>query len=83
MAYLESITQGQKLRVYSVHNSITVHNKVIISCGPGRRRTRVDLRGKEQVSESLSVVGESKPRSGAGLRRARIGSVGRLTSGTS
>ena len=49
----------------------------------GRRRTRVDLPGKGQVSESLPVVGESKTGSGELSSKGSYWSVGRLTSGTS
>ena len=38
----------------------------------GRRRTRVDMRGKGQVSESLPVVGSLKLDQGECLRKARI-----------
>ena len=49
----------------------------------GRLRTRVDLRGKEQVLDSLSIVGESKIGSGAVSSQGSYWSAGRLTSGTS
>ena len=49
----------------------------------GRRRTRVDQRGKEQVSESFPVVGESKTGSGGVSSQCPYWSGGRLTSGTS
>ena len=38
----------------------------------GRRRTRVEMRGKGQVSESLPVVGCLKLDQGECLRKARI-----------
>ena len=71
MTQLESLTHTQKLRVCSVQNSTTAHNKVIISCGTTSHTcgSKGQGTGKRVIARGVSPKLDQEEC----LRRARIG----------